>query len=254
MNTEKFSKIKICDANKAYQSIISQTYMGGAQLNDNTFMIQHSPKSYHCTTCIQESLWTLDNAKFWYLTFYYDFMNRCLDMERLHLTSLDTDSYYWAIAGNPNEPPTQNFDYIIKNKEYYDKHIYKFMPNPNIGTIEDEKKILGLSVEKYGDNQIALAPKCYTIWNNNGQTKSLKLKGVSLKKNDIKYPDYKSIIENNSVKQGKNINLQMNGNQMSKLTIQKNALTGLHTKMIVLENNSCAPFVKGITANDYIIQ
>ena len=46
----------------------------------------------------------------------------------------------------------------------------------------------------------------------------------------------------------------MNNNQMSKLTVQKNALTGLHTKMIVLENQSCAPFVKGITANDYIIQ
>ena len=60
-----------------------------------------------------------------------------------------------------------------------------------------------------------------TIWNNNGQTKSLKLKGVSLKKNDIKYSDYQNIIENQSVKQGKNFNLQMNGNQMSKLTINK---------------------------------
>ena len=42
MNTENFSKIKICDANKAYQAIISQTYMNGMQLNDDTFMIQHS--------------------------------------------------------------------------------------------------------------------------------------------------------------------------------------------------------------------
>ena len=39
------------------------------------------------------------------------------------------------------------------------------MPNPSINNIEDEKKILSLSVEKYGDNMIALTPKCYTIWN-----------------------------------------------------------------------------------------
>ena len=46
----------------------------------------------------------------------------------------------------------------------------------------------------------------------------------------------------------------MQNNQMSKLTINKNALTGQHTKMIVLENQTCAPFVTGLTANDYIIQ
>ena len=119
MNTENFSKIKICDANKAYQAIISQTYMNGMKLNEDTFMIQHSPKSYHYTTCIQESLWCLDNAKFWYLTFFYDFMNECLDMERIHFIEGDTDSMYIAIAGNPIESPEQLFNHVIKNKEFY---------------------------------------------------------------------------------------------------------------------------------------
>ncbi|WP_289705296.1 hypothetical protein, partial [Bacteroides acidifaciens] len=123
-----------------------------------------------------------------------------------------------------------------------------------ISSNEDEKKVLGCAIEKTGENMIALAPKCYTIWNNNGQTKSLKLKGVSLKKNVIKSSDYKDIIENNSVKQGKNINLQMNGNQMSKVTIQKNALTGFHNKMIVLEDQTCIPFIRGLTAKDVVFK
>ena len=101
---------------------------------------------------------------------------------------------------------------------------------------------------------IALAPKCYTIFNSDKSVKSLKLKGVSLKKNHIEYDDYKNVILNNSVKIGKNINLQMNGNQMSKLTINKNALTGCHTKMIVLENQSCCPFISGLTSKDYICE
>ena len=37
----------------------------------------------------------------------------------------------------------------------------------------------------------------------------------------IKSSDYKNIIENQSVKQDKDINLQMNNSQMSKLTIKK---------------------------------
>lgn len=41
---------------------------------------------------------------------------------------------------------------------------------------------------------------------------------------------------------------------MSKITIVKNALTAAHTKMIVLENQCCCPFVKGLDAKDYIIQ
>ena len=254
MNTENFSKIKICDANKAYQAIISQTYMSGMKLNEDSFMIQHTPKSFHCTTCIQESLWCLDNAKYWYLTFYYDFMNKCLDMNKIHYIESDTDSLYVAVAGKLNESPKQLFKHVIKNKEFYDKNIYKFMPNPAINTIEDEKKILGCAIEKTGDNMVALAPKCYTIWNSDQSVKALKLKGVSIKKNNIEFSDYQSIIENNSVKVGKNINLQIHNNKMSKLTINKNALTAQHTKMIVLPNQSCCPFVSGLNAEDYVIE
>jgi hypothetical protein len=40
--------------------------------------------------------------------------------------------------------------------------------------------------------------------------------------------------------------------QMSKIKIQKNALTATHTKAIVLSNQSCAPFIYGYDANmDY---
>lgn len=55
--------------------------------------------------------------------------------------------------------------------------------------------------------------ECYTIWNvdddGNRETKSLKVKGISLKTNHLVPSDYKDIIENNTIKQGKNINLQM---------------------------------------------
>ena len=38
---------------------------------------------------------------------------------------------------------------------------------------------------------------------------------------------------------------------MSKFTMNKNTLTGFHNKMIVLENQSCAPFIYGLYACDY---
>ena len=96
----------------------------------------------------------------------------------------------------------------------------------------DEKKLLGLAIEKEGENCIALAPKCYTIFNNNNTTKSLKLKGVSLKKNKIVSSDYRKSMD--APIQGKNINLQFKGKNMTKITIVKNALTAC-------ENHSCCP-------------
>jgi hypothetical protein len=53
---------------------------------------------------------------------------------------------------------------------------------------------------------------------------------------------------------GKNINLQMKGSAMSKVTVIKNALTGVHTKAIVLPNHSCAPFINGYIAEMYVVQ
>lgn len=98
MNTEKYSKVKICDKDKAYQSIILDTYINGSKITDDSYLIQSNPKSYRCKTCLQEAFFTLDNAKFWYLTFIYKFMCKCLDVNKFHLTSADTDSAYFAVV------------------------------------------------------------------------------------------------------------------------------------------------------------
>ena len=45
----------------------------------------------------------------------------------------------------------------------------------------------------------------------------------------------------------------MNHNIMSKITINKNALTGFHNKMIVLSNEACAPFINGLSAKNYLV-
>ena len=127
------------------------------------------------------------------------------------------------------------------------------MPNPSINNVYDEKKILGCCVEKFGVNQVALAAKMYTIWSDD-RTISLKVKGISLKKNNIKSSDYKDVIDGRTVKKGKNINLQMNNNVMSKITVIKNALTCMHTKMVVLSNQCCCPFINGLTAKDYFVE
>lgn len=54
LNSEHYNKIKIVDSNKAYQSIISDTYMNRVPLSEDSYLIQSQPKSFRCKTCIQE--------------------------------------------------------------------------------------------------------------------------------------------------------------------------------------------------------
>ena len=81
LDTEHYNMIKIVDSDKAYQAIISDTFMNGLPLSRDSYLIQLQPKNFSCKTYIQESFFTLDNAKFWYLTFIYDFLFKCVDLE-----------------------------------------------------------------------------------------------------------------------------------------------------------------------------
>ena len=130
MNTEKYRNVKVCNKDDAFRVIAADTFISGSKIDDNTYLIQSNPKSFHCKTCIQESMFTLSNSKYWFLVFIYDFLYKCLDCDRFHINTIETDSIYISISGNINEPNTQGIKYIIKDQEYYDKYAYLFFHNP----------------------------------------------------------------------------------------------------------------------------
>jgi hypothetical protein len=52
------------------------------------------PNSFKCNTCLIECFYTLKNAKFLYLLFICEFMNKCLDIDKILFMEGDTDSIY----------------------------------------------------------------------------------------------------------------------------------------------------------------
>jgi hypothetical protein len=249
LNEEKLNKTKLCDQKHAVMSQGRLNFLETNQIGENLYKVNYKPTTFKCSTCIQEGFYTLDNAKFAYANFYYEFMDRCLDRERFHYIEGDTDSMYFAIAGNPRGDIHQGFKAIIKDRPYYHKHFYNWFPNPDYG-LEDEKKLGGVAIEKEGDEMIAIAPKCYYI-RANGKNK-LKIKGCSLGKNkQITSSNYKASVFNNEVTMATNVGLHNKKDGMKKESVNKTAISGLHTKMIVLKNNSCAPYIKGINASHY---
>jgi sporulation protein YlmC with PRC-barrel domain len=74
----------------------------------------------------------------------------------------------------------------------------------------------------------------------------MKNKGVKMSLNQhITNLSYKDIVENGGKIEGKNVTLQMKNGQMSRLTVNKTALTGKNNKGWVCENGCVLPFVHG---------
>jgi hypothetical protein len=146
---------------------------------------------------------------------------------------------YWAISGNPNEGIDQDLKYVIKDKDFYDEHVYDYFPgnfystnnsNPkfddNFQELCFEKKILGAAIEKRCESMIALAPKMYTCFNGDntiklackgyGREASLNPSGnYSGVSSNLKYTDYSKVYSERTTHTGTNNNFKLHNGVMS---------------------------------------
>jgi hypothetical protein len=76
---------------------------------------------------------------------------------------------------------------------------------------------------------ITLAPKMYTAFNDNS-TVSLKLKGVSIKQNNLKHYRYLHVLEEKYCIKSDQRNLKKYRNAMTKICVNKTALSAFHNK------------------------
>jgi hypothetical protein len=125
MNQSKYSRLMILDQDKAFFAQCLPEFKGSRALRDNKYLVEKNYKTYTVNTAIQEAVFTLDNAKFLYIKFVYDFIYKCIDLSKIHFIEGDTDSLYYAISGNPDEDCHQGFKHVIKDEVFYNENVYK---------------------------------------------------------------------------------------------------------------------------------
>ncbi|KAA6403048.1 MAG: hypothetical protein EZS28_001427 [Streblomastix strix] len=152
MNTEKYNKIKLLTKEKTIEAHTKQSWMNHRKLADNLYAVQFNPKNCKCNTCLQVAYFALDNAKYWYLNFIYNFMYKYLDMNKPHFVEGYTDSAYWAISRRQvikndtnqleyEDNLHQDLKHVIKDQMFYDANVKYFFPTIE-GNKSDEKKLL----------------------------------------------------------------------------------------------------------------
>ncbi|KAA6394798.1 MAG: hypothetical protein EZS28_009679 [Streblomastix strix] len=248
LNSEKYSNIRLYDDDHTFQSHLFGSHYHDIEIADNLHAVQVDSEYCRCNNCLQVGYFTLDSAKYFYINFIYNFLYKAFDQTKMHTVQLDTDSLTLAISGDKNRGPEQRFDAIIKDQEFYDKNKGFFFSEGN------QRKILGVHFEKQGLNCIALSPKNYIINDECGDV-SLVAKGVILRQNpQINEQTFIDNIKEGKVMRVTNTILAQKNKIMSKLSMTKNGISGSLTKMLVLENQSCAPYINGLKAKDYQIK
>jgi hypothetical protein len=101
MNEEIFTKAEILDSNKTFVHQLNPNFVPTKKLKDNQYQVQLLPRKFRCETSISQGFFTLDNAKFWYLNFIYNFM------------------YNYK----------KGFKYVINDEKFYNENVYKFFPS-----------------------------------------------------------------------------------------------------------------------------
>ncbi|KAA6353884.1 MAG: hypothetical protein EZS28_050589, partial [Streblomastix strix] len=215
LNSEKYSNTRLLSANKTFIQHMLGGFIHSTELNEDLYAVQVDRENCRCNTCLQVAYFVLDSAKFW-----------------MHFVQGDTNSLTWAISGNPNRGPDQLFEEVIKDQGFYDRY------KDCVFSENGQKQILHIGVEKQGYNCIALSPKNYII------NDEIVLKGVILDQNpQINEQTFIDCINKGTIATTINTTLAQRKGAMSRLKMEKNAITGSHTKMIVLSNQSCLPFI-----------
>jgi hypothetical protein len=233
LNTEKYNRSVLVDRNIAFINQLKDTFVSTEQLDGEMFLQQLKPHTIKCQTALASAYFTLDNGKYWVLNFIYNCLNKCLDKKRFHFIETDTDSLYFAVAGDKEKGIGQGFNEIV-----LDTMLWTFIEKELL----KEKKLLGFAVEKTGSEMYAIAPKQYAIYN--GENETLKNKGINMKVSAAGMSDYVDVISNGNSKEEKNIiELRTIGGKKVKLALDKWSLTGIHNKMKVMSNGVCYPFI-----------
>ncbi|KAA6400013.1 MAG: hypothetical protein EZS28_004457 [Streblomastix strix] len=113
MNTEKYTEIKVMDQKEALKAHLSNTFMDEQQLSPDSYAVQLKPET--CTS---------------------------FDMDKVHYLEGDTDSAYWAVSGLADAGYLQQFNHVIKDKQFYEDNAKYYFPTIK-NNLLDEKKVLG---------------------------------------------------------------------------------------------------------------
>ena len=119
-NKEKYTKVQYVPHKNTSSFINNPLFQHMTPLNDEIYEVQTRKATINHDLPMQIGFWVYSLAKMRMLEFYYDFLDKFFDRSKFELSQMDTDSLYFALAG-------ETLETILKpemRSEYYrERHL-----------------------------------------------------------------------------------------------------------------------------------
>ena len=244
MNKEKHTNIKyVQNLHSATVRVNDPFFKKLTELNYNCFEVETFKKRITLNLPIQLGYFILQYAKLRMLQFHYDCMLHLIPRPLLKLIETDTDSMYYAFAGEDLESTICN-----EKKSNYNRMVY--------GSCDDSMKpswfprkccekharydnrTPGLFKKEYaGTEVVALCSKTYIVTNKWNGTIKFSSKGISRRSlGEDLLTKYKKVLDTQEKSDGVNTGFRMKKNNIYTYTQTRSGFTYFYCKREVLED------------------
>ena len=230
--------------------INSPRFQRAKELDTGLYEVESKKRIIRWNMPYQIAFFVYGLAKLRMLQFYYDFINKFINPEDIHLLETDTDSLYFCCSEDSlekmvkphlreqfdNESPNflgrqRCFEHTLDrttNKELID----------NCVSCQYDKRTPGLfKIEFLGDRYVGLCSKTYIVENSEKDKESLvKSKGLSVKRNKFTFDDYLNVLIEKKSGSGFNGGIRTVDNNTYSYIQERSALGYLYIKRIVCED------------------
>jgi hypothetical protein len=73
--------VELCITHEAFNNHLNTNFINTINFNNDVYQCELDRKTFGCYTPIQCGFFTFDNALYWVLNFYYNFIENCFDQQ-----------------------------------------------------------------------------------------------------------------------------------------------------------------------------
>jgi hypothetical protein len=118
MNPAKYNSTYLYDRNTALLKQTHPTFISCRKISNDLYAVQMRADTYRITTSLQCAVFTLDNSKYWMKNFTYNFIYKCIDLNRIHVIEGDTDSKFMQLQEIQQKEQTKVLTSLLKIRNF----------------------------------------------------------------------------------------------------------------------------------------
>ena len=231
MRKDRHTNVSYVDDSEVDSKILDPKFKKAEMLSDEFYRVEQLKQNVTFDLPVQVVFFVYQYAKLRMVQFYYNFIAKYVDEKNFQMMYMDTDSGYFAFAGDKLEDVVKP---DLLAKFLAEKHLWLPRGDTEEHALLDKYTPGLFKIEFVGDEMICLNSKTYICSDNESNSSKYSCKGVFKKSNKIVKDMYATVLETQNSISGTNRGFRLTDGNMWTYTQTRAAFTYFYVKREVL--------------------